>query len=60
MNVLKNIWLGSDELVIIKRHGTCHVLEKDEDYDIVFGGNYKQCLEYLEKRRAEYQESVTG
>ena len=56
----KNYWLGSNELVIVFRDGTHHVIEEFENWETVFTGNYEQCTEYCENRVVTYQESIIG
>lgn len=56
----KNFWLGDNELIINFNEGHCRVLERYENYNIVFVGNYKECEEYCEKRVIEYEESIIG
>lgn len=53
-----NFWLGNNELVIVEGKGTHHVLEGFEDYESVFTGNYKACLDYCKKREIDYMESL--
>lgn len=56
-----NFWLGGEyELVIIYSDGTHHVLDSDKDYNVVFNGSYKKCLEYCERCQNEYMESIIG
>lgn len=56
----KNYWLGSNELVIVFRNGTHHVIEVFENWETVFTGNYEQCIEYCDNRVISYQESIIG
>lgn len=56
----KNFWLGSNELVIVFRNGTFHVIEEYEGFETVFTGSYKDCLDYCESRQIDYAESVIG
>lgn len=53
-----NFWLGSNQLVIVEGKGTHRVLEAFEDYESVFTGNYKSCLDYCKKRENDYMESL--
>lgn len=58
---LNNLWLDADnELVIVYQDGTHHVIEKYENWERVFTGNYAKCVEYLETRYTEYIESIIG
>ena len=49
-----NFWLGNNELVIINRDGTHHVIEKYEDWEPVFSGKYEACRSYCVEREREY------
>jgi len=53
-----NLWIGSEELIIVFRNGHHYVLDSYEDYEPVFDGFYDDCVAYLRKRWAEYQESL--
>lgn len=53
-----NTFLGDNELVIVFRNGTHHVIEKYEDWDVVFTGHYEQCISYCDERWIEYQKSL--
>lgn len=55
-----NLWLGGNELVIVFRDGTHHVMERYEDYDDVFSGSYEACVAYVHDRWTDYQESIIG
>ena len=55
-----NFWLGSNELVIVDRGYPCRIVERYEDYDVVFIGTYQQCYEYCMKRELDYAESCIG
>lgn len=55
---LKNYWLGSQELVIVYRGGTHHVLDSYENYESVYSGFYKDCIKYCENMEIEYLESL--
>ena len=52
-----NLFMGSNELIVIYRNGTHHVIEKDEDYNEVFIGSYEKCCEYCKNRNIDYLES---
>lgn len=56
----ENLWLGDNELFIRFRHGTYVVLEKYEDYEVVFTGKYEDCVKYCERRWIAYQEAIIG
>lgn len=56
----KNIWLGSNELVIVFRNGKHRVIESYEDYKTVFTGQFEKCQEYCKNREIAYMESVIG
>ena len=53
-----NIWLGSNELVLVSRDGTHYVVEKYEDYNPVFQGHYEECVDYMKAREVDYLESL--
>ena len=55
-----NIWLGNNELLIRFRNGTHVVLEKYEDYEVVFTGKYDECVRYCKDREIAYLESIIG
>ena len=55
-----NFWLGDNELIIVANGGTYSVLEKYEDYTIVFTDTYDECREYCEKARIKYEKSIVG
>ena len=57
MKNMYNLFMGSNELIIIYRNGTHHVIEKDEDYNEVFTGSYEKCCEYCKNRNIDYLES---
>lgn len=54
---MQNYYVGGNQMVIVYRNGTCHVLEEYENYDSVFTGTFAQCFEYCNKRNIEYEES---
>lgn len=54
----QNFWLGGNELIIVYINGTHHVVEAYEDYNSVFTGDFKKCLEYCKNREIEYAEST--
>jgi hypothetical protein len=60
MYIHQNFWLGSNELIIVFRDGTCHVIEQYEDWETVFTGRYEECLKYCKSREIEYKESIIG
>lgn len=53
-----NFWLGNNELIIVERKGAYHVLESYENYESVFVGTYKECLEYCKNLEIAYMEEV--
>ena len=51
-----NYWMEDNELVIVHAlKGTYRVLEKYEDDETVFMGNFEECLDYCNKRIDEYE-----
>lgn len=54
----KNYWLGSQELVIVYRGGTHHVLDSYENYESVYSGFFEDCIKYCENMEIEYLESL--
>ncbi|MCI8357096.1 MAG: hypothetical protein HFI51_02950 [Lachnospiraceae bacterium] len=58
--VTKNFWLGCNELIIVFRNGTFHVLEEFENFVSVFSGHFDECFEYCKNRLIDYEESVIG
>lgn len=58
MTAWKNIWLGGNELVLFYRDGTFHVVERYEYYEEVFTGTYEECIAYMNRREADYLESM--
>lgn len=58
--VIRNFWLGCNELVIVSRYGMYCVIEAFEDWETVFEGCFEECIEYCKKRELEYEESVIG
>jgi len=59
-NMKNNFWLGDNELVIVYREGTHHVLESYGNYSTVFSGAYDKCVEYCKNREISYLESIIG
>lgn len=55
---VQNYYVGGNQMVIVYREGTHHVLEEYEDYEIVFTGTFAQCLEYCDQRNLKYLEST--
>lgn len=57
-----NRYIGSREYVIAFRRGTHVVIEVLPDgspeHPVVFSGHYDACVEWLEKRECEYEESA--
>lgn len=60
LKMSKNFWLGNNELLIVFRNGTHHVIESYEDYKTIFTGHFEKCLEYCKNREVAYMESVIG
>lgn len=58
--MVKNFWLDNNELVIVYRNGTHHVIEAYEDYNTVFTGKIEDCLTYCKNREIAYMESIIG
>lgn len=58
--MIKNFWLGSNELVIVFRNGTHSVIEKFENWKDVFCGCLEECMKYCSNREIEYEESIIG
>ena len=56
----KNFWLGCNELIIVFRNGTHHVIEAYENWKKVFTGHIEECIKYCKIREKEYEESVIG
>lgn len=56
----KNFWLDNNELIIVFRDGTHHVIEEDIGYEVVFTGHFEECVYYCEQRLRDYYESVIG
>lgn len=56
----KNYWLGCNELVIIQKNGTHHVIEKFENQKTVFVEQIEKCLEYCWDCVIDYEESTIG
>lgn len=54
----KNYWLGGNELVIMGQYNVLYnnyvVRERYEEYNIVYRGTYKDCVDYCEKARLAY------
>ena len=59
-NMIKNFWLGCNELVIIFHNGTHHVIEEFENWKTVFTGCLEDCIKYCNGREIEYEESIVG
>ena len=55
-----NYFLGSNELAIRYRSGRYVVLERYEDYEVVFEGHYEDCVRYCKDRWTDYMESLIG
>lgn len=55
---MQNYYVGANQMVIVFRDGTCHVLEEYENYDSVFTGTFAQCFAYCEDRNLKYLEST--
>lgn len=55
-----NFFLGDNELVIAYRSGSCHVIEKYEDWETVYFGDFGKCLQYCKEREIAYMESIIG
>lgn len=54
-----NFWLGDNEIVIVAcEHTKYKVIEKYEEWKVVFKGTYEECREYCKKRVDEYEESI--
>lgn len=53
-----NFWLGANELCIVYRNGKYHVIEEYENWESVYQGEYKKCLEYCKQREIDYLESI--
>lgn len=58
--MVENFWLGGNELIINFDGKNCKVLERYENYNIVFAGSYEKCKKYCENRVVEYEESIIG
>lgn len=58
--MVKNFWLDNNELVIVYRNGTHHVIEAYEDYNTVFTRKIEDCLTYCKNREIAYMESIIG
>lgn len=58
--MVKNFWLGDNELVIVLRGGTYCVIEAYENWEKVFTGSFQKCLEYCKRREVSYLESIVG
>lgn len=56
----KNFWFGCNELIIVFRNGTHHVIEAYENWKTVFTGNIEECIEYCKRHEIEYMEAVIG
>lgn len=56
----ENFWLGDNELVVVFRDGNHRVIEKYEDYKVVFTGHFEKCMEYCRNRYISYMESIIG
>ena len=42
---------GNTELIIAFGDGVYHVLDSQEEYDVVCTGNYEECVEYCEREK---------
>lgn len=42
---------GDTELIIAFGDGVYHVLDSQEEYDVVCTGNYEECVEYCEREK---------
>lgn len=58
MIIADNYWIGDNELVIRFRNGIHVVLEKYEDYEVVFTGHYEKCHAYCREREIKYLDSL--
>lgn len=50
------VYLGGNQLFIRFENGTHVVRERYENYEVVFQGNYVECVRYCQKRFARYFE----
>ena len=55
---IENRYIGANELILVFRNGTYYVLEEYENYNSIFQGNYKKCIEYMKTREIDYLESL--
>lgn len=58
--MMKNVWLGNNQLGIRFYNGKWVVREDYENWEIVFSGTYEECEAYCEKRWVSYQEEIVG
>lgn len=56
----ENFWLGCNELIVVFRNGTHHVIEAYENWETVFTGHIEECIGYCKRREIEYMEAVIG
>lgn len=64
LTIAENFYCGSTEFFLYYGEGQYHIDEKvyddfgDEEYKCIFEGTYKECLEYKNKLKTQYAESL--
>ncbi len=58
--MIKKYFIGNNELIIVFKNGKHHVKESHMNYDIVFSGQRKACVEYCKRREVGYMVSILG
>lgn len=57
---VENIWLGNRELIMYKQKDRYAVFDSDNDYSLVFAGDYGECNEFMNQEFIAYQEERIG
>lgn len=57
---VKNMWLGSRELIMYRQKSRYVVFDSDNDYSVVFAGDYGECEEFMNQEFIAYQEERIG
>ena len=57
---VKNMWLGNRELIMYRQKSRYVVFDSDNDYSLVFAGDYGECEEFMNQEFIAYQEERIG